>query len=676
MGCTSLDTIRISTDKIPQLAQDAFKDLSADFRILVPKDLCNRYRDQWAQYADHINVDNAYYSDEEWTEVTLTEPNTLAEKLGFEVNWDYRRMTVFSDKHNYINGVRGDYSKIHKLKVSGPISGSDFAIMRYLAGFCPWSNDRNLMGQLEAIDLYDADIKATDDLAAPDMFKVITHLGQSYVQEDNQLPSYAFLQAYNLKSLVLPKSCTKIETRALQQCEALETLVLGDDLTDFDWSALDDDVMLTRLYILAKKKPEMTQDNWLVRQLYNNYNPTFDAFYVRPTLYNEYLNDRAYTHDMQRTNLISKGVFDDDDSFCAFAKHAAATQDDLTNVYDVEGWFDAHPAAKNLTPLKYTIIDSLKTATIAPLTQLESIALPVTLSDLQDGVFEKATRLRYADFLMCDSTNIVSKLRDGGLAKLGIDTGKTLAYVPATYGDTDETNVVVGSSTKKTAATFRLVDSLDYMVPYAFETKTVENSRKLAKSEVPYTMCVPYSMYTPSGCIAYELTSRENMTLTFTEVEGELEAQMPYLILATGGDGELTSDIQQTIPASGGATYGYQIDVPGYTIRGTLKGISNADAADLGAYILQKDGKWHPVSTASQKACVLPFRAYLLPSTHSNGARTISMSLENADGTTAISTIRTIDADGTERLYDLNGRRIDGAKTKGIVIKNGRKVIK
>ena len=163
-----------------------------------------------------------YHSDSEWTVVTLDKPNTLAEKLGFEVNWDYRSMT--SDKHNYIKGVRGDYSKIHKLKVNGPISGSDFAFMRYLAGFCPWSNSRNIMGRLEAIDLYDADIKASDDLAAPDMFKVITQQGDSYIHSDNELPSYAFLQAYNLKSLVLPKTCTKIYTRALQQCEALETL--------------------------------------------------------------------------------------------------------------------------------------------------------------------------------------------------------------------------------------------------------------------------------------------------------------------------------------------------------------------------------------------------------------------------------------------------------------------
>jgi hypothetical protein len=34
-----------------------------------------------------------------------------------------------------------------------------------------------------------------------------------------------------------------------------------------------------------------------------------------------------------------------------------------------------------------------------------------------------------------------------------------------------------------------------------------------------------------------------------------------------------------------------------------------------------------------------------------------------------------IDADGTERVFDLSGRRING-NVKGIVIKNGRKVVR
>ena len=675
-GCTRLDTIYISTDSVPELAEHAFTDLPADFRILVPKTLCKVYREKWAEYADHINVDEQVNSADEWTVVTLDKPNTLAEKLGFEVKWDYRRFTVFSTKHNYIAGIRGDYSKIHKLKVNGPISGSDFAFMRYLAGFCPWANCRNTMGQLEAIDLYDAEIKASDDLSAPDMFKVITHMGPSSVGYDNELPIYAFLQAYNLKSLVLPKTCTRIKTRALQECEALETLVLGDDLVDFNWSSLDDCASLTRLYIMAKQKPKMDVDNWLARQLYNNYNPTFDAFYVRPSLYNEYLSDRAYTHDLQRTNLISKGVFDDDESFSAFARHAAATQDDLGTVNNVDGWFDKYPAAKNLTPLKYTSIDTLKAATMAPLTQLEQVALPKTLKSVEKNVFQKNTKLRYVDMLLSNDAGLMAGLRNGVHGYLGLNEQLTLAYMPAEYGDIGETNVVVNKGGVLKTKTYRMVDSLSYMVPYEFEAEKIENPRTLAASSIPYTFCVPYKMNVPQYARAYKLSSRDGNSLVFEEVKGELQTMQPYLLKVVGNkrlrkmSTTLNTDIQQTIPASGVMTYGRQVDAPGYSMRGTFDAISNAQAAEYGAYILQSDGDWHPVSTDNQKAEILPFRAFLLPSARNAAAR-LSMSL--VDDTTGIDNIETIDEDGTRRYYDLNGRELPGKPAQGVYIYNGKK---
>jgi hypothetical protein len=44
------------------------------------------------------------------------------------------------------------------------------------------------------------------------------------------------------------------------------------------------------------------------------------------------------------------------------------------------------------------------------------------------------------------------------------------------------------------------------------------------------------------------------------------------------------------------------------------------------------------------------------------------------EGTTGIEQLRTVDRDGTERIYDLNGRQIS-APTKGINIINGKKVV-
>ena len=70
-------------------------------------------------------------------------------------------------------------------------------------------------------------------------------------------------------------------------------------------------------------------------------------------------------------------------------------------------------------------------------------------------------------------------------------------------------------------------------------------------------------------------------------------------------------------------------------------------------------------------ASILPFRAYLLENRKA-GARSIGMTLE---GTTGIEQLRTIDSDGTERVYDLNGRQLS-APTKGINVMNGKKIIK
>ena len=48
-GCTSLETIYVGCDSVPQLARDAFESLPENFRILVPKKLCKLYREKWAQ---------------------------------------------------------------------------------------------------------------------------------------------------------------------------------------------------------------------------------------------------------------------------------------------------------------------------------------------------------------------------------------------------------------------------------------------------------------------------------------------------------------------------------------------------------------------------------------------------------------------------------------------------
>jgi len=294
--------------------------------------------------------------------------------------------------------------------------------------------------------------------------------------------------------------------------------------------------------------------------------------------------------------------------------------------------------------------------------------MPTSLESIEDNSFADATNLRWADFKSCDSTMVVDNLRSGGLRNKGFSEN-TLCYMPKQYGQTDEVNVIVDNAT----TTYRLVDRLDYDVPYGFKADKVENTRTLAKSAAPYTICLPYDLNIPTGAKAYKMSGRSDNELIFTQTLDKLEALQPYLIWADQGDASLGTSAAD-IPASGGMTYGRQHDAPGFSMRGTLEGISNAEAADLGAYTLQQDGKWHPVMSdteAHRAASILPYRAYLLQN-RGAGTRSIGMSLED---TTGIEQLRTIDSDGTERIYDLNGRLLS-APTKGINIINGKKVIR
>ena len=688
-GCTSLKTIHVSSVEVkaadensentetslqyitPTLADDAFCTLPSDFQILVPKEYCKLYRERWAQYADHINPAGANHAYEEMVTVTLTEPNTLAAALGLTAT------TKTSVGATWVNGLKGDYSRIYKLKVIGPISGGDLDVMRHLAGYCPWTSSRNYAGRLEYIDLYDANL-VESSVGVAGYYKASTSFYmaenfQLYYVDANELPHHAFLRAYNLRTLILPRTCTAVNERALQECEGLETLVLGDDMTSFNWNALDDDAMLTRMYILANQKVNITTDLAIWNALCNNYNPTFDAFYVRPSLYQQYLEDDAYTgSSWQRTNNVSKGDFDDDETFCAFGAHAAATYDDLTEVYSVNGWFDNHTGVKDLTPLGFAAIDELRAADMQKLTQLERVALPVTLTTIDKDVFSQSPGLRYVDMLMLDA-DLTADVKTRGLADLGIDTQQTLVYLPKEYGETQETNVVVNSGTSLSARTFRLVDGKDYCVPYAFTAATVENTRSFATAGSLYTVCVPYELNVPAGATAYQLSERDGDQLVFTAVTGKLEAMQPYLIKTASANVTLGTDIQQQIPASGGNTFGKEKDAPGFTMRGTFDNLTNAEAYDLGAYLMQSDNRWYPAPANVPQAYVPAYRCYLLQ----NGGNTKAIGMKLVDDNpNAIETIRTVDANGDENVYDLSGRRIDTARSGNIYIQNGKKYIK
>ena len=195
---------------------------------------------------------------------------------------------------------------------------------------------------------------------------------------------------------------------------------------------------------------------------------------------------------------------------------------------------------------------------------------------------------------------------------------------------------------------------------------TLNYTRTLKGGNGFYTVCLPYTP--PTGAKYYELTGAAEGTLTFTEVASP-QAETPYLATAAsdaavGKAGEKDVAMKQVTDKSSAAG--------GYTLKGTLTGLTNAEAAAAGAYILQAGGEWKKVTSDTQQArqaYIPPFRAYIVGG---SAARLGTVLGE----TTAIENLRTVDIDGTEHWYDLNGRSIAAPAQRGIYIVNGKKVIK
>lgn len=188
-----------------------------------------------------------------------------------------------------------------------------------------------------------------------------------------------------------------------------------------------------------------------------------------------------------------------------------------------------------------------------------------------------------------------------------------------------------------------------------------------------YTVCMPDDPATSGSMKYYTLSSATATSLQFTEVT-EPKANKPYLV--TVSEGMSWSFVEDTP-----VTLQKECDGPtagGFKFVGTHLGLSNAEAAAKGAYILQDGNDWGQVQAATAEhpeygdAYVPAFRAFIVPVGGGAPLR-IGTDFEESDAT-AIQSLQLIDKDGTENWYDLNGRRIERPTQNGIYIYNGKKV--
>ena len=209
------------------------------------------------------------------------------------------------------------------------------------------------------------------------------------------------------------------------------------------------------------------------------------------------------------------------------------------------------------------------------------------------------------------------------------------------------------------------------IVPAELEVSTLDYERSLPASAVnAYTVCLPYAPSTEGGLKYYTLTGVEGTTLHFTEISGAPLAYTPYLVFASS-----STDIGKTNVTN--VTMSKEVDgstAGSYELKGTLSGISHNDAQ--GFYILQSGNRWAKIGSDTH-AYIPPFRAYIVSAAAASAPAVdyLDNEFHDAGSATGIDSMRTTDRNGTERWFDLNGRRIEKPTTKGIYIHNGRKEI-
>ena len=201
-----------------------------------------------------------------------------------------------------------------------------------------------------------------------------------------------------------------------------------------------------------------------------------------------------------------------------------------------------------------------------------------------------------------------------------------------------------------------------------------------------YTLSLPFTFRLKAGQGAklyrYDnvITEDDVTTVLFQEVSIDnsnyylTHARHPYYLVVESEDPfTLESTSENTVQEYG---QGSQYENGDYAHVGTCVKIDNEHLYDPNQpkYILQSDGNWHKVPLNEPRAFVPPFRAYFRASTTS-GARALMTRFGGDDQTTGTShtVIQTIDRDGTQYYYDLNGRRLSGRPQHGVYIHNNKK---
>ena len=397
--CANLKIITFLSDTPATLGADVFADMPADYVIYVPDSVVTIYKEAWPQYADHIQSVGGKHTGI-W-EVIVTEPGTLAQKLGLTITGT-----------NPLE-IEGNYSKYDRLKISGPINGTDIGVIRIMAGRDVNNCENIYPCNLKYLDLYDAHIIAGGEDYNQDG-------SNDRITEDNCIDTYMFWELDVLEILILPKSVTKIKDYAFNNCDALRRVVIGDNTKSIGAKVTHNSYNLQEVILLCNEAPATDANAWSDDQ-------NVGVFYTPNSYRNHISGSRVY---YTRGDSIAS-PFKEDALMRALAEKRIYTMYDLATLKDVENLINGNSEVKNFNELVMAVeVKELGDNSLSSCSSLEEVTLPINVKSISAGAFDGCSSLMKVN-VSCDSIPTLAENAFESLPKdfvIYVTVGKEDAY--------------------------------------------------------------------------------------------------------------------------------------------------------------------------------------------------------------------------------------------------------
>lgn len=396
------------------------------------------------------------------------------------------------------------------------------------------------------------------------------------------------------------------------------------------------------------------------------------------------------------TGFITAGTYSSDPSNHVAENYGAVKVDDVWKVGAVT---DLQDKGDTNTTESYTVIEGNAAVTSVSTEEgATSVTIPESVSgsnvtSIAENAFDDVENKDEIQSIDLSATHITGVEVDRSEGVFADFPEETLIYMPA--GNTaavGEKNVIIkdGSDNLK-CADFVMTDTKSYSVPKSFTAEKATLTRTFTYGQT-CTVCLPYNVDAANvkGKI-YKYSGVSAGKVTMTEDTDGLDANVPYIYVPDAGSTDnieqtssVTVNIADANTADGDFTFTANYTDKTFTSDEITKGIYGfaakaADGANVGDFVKCTTG-----------AYIKGMRAYLAYTGGSTGdelegpdgaARGVELPesmeviLVDSDGyTTSIATLELMNSDDDAPRYNLKGQRV-GKNYKGIIIKNGQKVI-